>query len=77
MKIELVFNESANSLIVETDKTIEEAKNFYCGSRLDIGSDDCPCIDKVIIMYVYDNEGNIIKRFNEKGNEFEKTWFGK
>ena len=76
MKIELVFNESA-PLIMDTDISIEEAINCYCGKYLDLGADEYPCIDKVIIMYVYDNEGNIIKRFDQWGNEFQKSWFGK
>lgn len=77
MKIELVFNEEALSRIEETDKTIEEAKKYYCGHYFNLGEKNNPYIDKVIIMYVYDDNGNIIKRYNEWGKEFEKTWFGK
>jgi hypothetical protein len=63
MKVELFFDECGIKTF-DTDMSAEEVRDTYCGKYIDIGTDDCSIIDKVILVRILDDNGEIIRTFN-------------
>lgn len=71
MKIEIIFNEFGTAFLKETNKTVEEVRKLYCGKYFNIGTKEQREIDKVIILKIIDENGEVVRAFDEWGNDME------